>query len=74
VDPGADAVVERYHVIDLATGALRVYGLADRIVTVEALAAALARAGLSTVGVHPGWDGTVVEGADAFVVVVAERR
>jgi SAM-dependent methyltransferase len=74
VDPAADAVVERFHVLDVATGELRVYGLADRIVTVEALAAALDRAAMDVVDVHPGWDGADVESGDQFVVVVAERR
>lgn len=74
VDPVADAVVERYHVVDVATGDLRIYGLADRIVTVEALARALDRANLDVVDVHPGWDGADVESGDQFVVVVAERR
>jgi len=74
VDETARAVVERFHVLDLTTGTLRVHGLADRIVPVEELAAALERAGLGVTGVHPGWDGAEVEGADAFVLVVAERR
>lgn len=74
VDEEADAVVERFHVVDAATGALRVYGIADRIVPVEALAAALDRAGLDVVDVHPAWDGADVELGDQFVVVIAERR
>jgi len=74
VDPVADAVVERFHVLDVATGELRVYGLADRIVTVGALATALDRAGLDVVDVHPGWDGADVESGEQFVVVLAERR
>jgi SAM-dependent methyltransferase len=73
IDEEAEAVVERYQVLDGATGELRVYGLADRIVTVDALAEALGRAGLDVLDVHPGWDGADVEGADQFVVVIAER-
>lgn len=60
--------------IDVATGDLRICGLADRIVTVEALAAALDRAGLGMGDAHPGWGGTDVEPGDQVVVVVAERR
>lgn len=74
IDPAADAVVERYHVVDRATGALRAYGIADRIVTVDAMAVALDAAGLEVVDVHPGWDGLDVEDASLFVVIVAERR
>jgi SAM-dependent methyltransferase len=73
VDGEAEAVVERYHVIDAATGELRVHGLADRILPVEALGEALGRAGLDVLDVHLGWDGADVEGADQFVVVIAER-
>lgn len=47
--------------VDVPRGDLRIYGLADRIVTVEALAATLDRAGPDVVDVQ-------------FVVVVAERR
>jgi hypothetical protein len=61
-------------VLDAATGELRVYGIADRIVTVEAPGEVVGGAGLDVVDVHPGWDGADVEGAHEFVVVIARRR
>ena len=65
------AAVERFHILNLETGALQVYGLSDQAYTVEQVTTMLEEAGFGQVSVHPAWDGLALKDAPEWVVYVA---
>ncbi len=71
-DPEQRAAVERFHIINLDTGEMQVYGLSDQAYTVVEMIAMLAQAGFGNVSVHPAWDHLALKDATEWVVYVAE--
>jgi SAM-dependent methyltransferase len=71
-DADAEAVVERFHVVDLASAEVEVFGVSERAYPPERLARVLATAGFSSPAVHPAWDGLVPDALRGMVVAVAE--
>ncbi len=70
LDATVPALVDRHHVLDLDSGELRVFGVTERLLEPDQLAAILARAGFPAVELHPGWDGLSFDGAEGWLVAV----
>jgi SAM-dependent methyltransferase len=73
-DPEQRAAVERFHIVNLETGELQTYGLADQAYTVEMLAAMLAENGYANVQTHPTWDGLLLKDAAEWIVYTAQAK
>jgi SAM-dependent methyltransferase len=69
-DDGAAAAIDRHFVVDLETGRLRVFGVSERLLTTDALAAILGRAGFPGVELHSGWDGLGFDGAEDWEIAI----
>jgi SAM-dependent methyltransferase len=69
-DPGQGAAVERFHILNLETGEMQVYGLTDQAYSVAQVTEMLREAGFATVEVHPAWDGLALKDAEEWVVYV----
>lgn len=72
-DAAQRAAVERFHIINLETGALQTYGLADQAYTAGQMTEMLAEAGFTNVTVHPAWNRLALKDAPEWAVYVAER-
>ena len=70
-DPTQRAAVERFHILNLETGEMQVYGLSDQAYTAAQVTAMLQEAGFDEVSVHPAWDGLALKDAPEWVVYVA---
>jgi SAM-dependent methyltransferase len=70
-DEHAEAVVDRYHVVDAETGRIDVLGVSEGSYPPERLATALGAAGFSPPAVHRGWDGIAPDALGAWIVAVA---
>jgi len=66
--------VERFHIVDLESGAMRVYTLSDQAYRAEDVKRLLCEAGFANVQVHVNWDGLGLRDAKEWVVYVAEKR
>jgi SAM-dependent methyltransferase len=66
------ASIERYHILNLASGEMKVYHLADQAYSVSAVTQMLQAAGFSNVTIYPAWDGLALSDASEWVVYVAE--
>lgn len=73
-DPEQRATVERFHIINLETGEMQVYGLSDQAYTVEQMTAMLHAAGFGHVQARPAWDGLAMKDAGEWVVYVANAE
>jgi SAM-dependent methyltransferase len=73
-DGDAEAVVDRFHVVDLASGRVEVFGVSERLYPAERLATVLAAAGFSPPAVHPAWDGISPDALGDWVIAVAEPQ
>ena len=73
-DPEQRAAVERFHIINLETGEMQVYGLSDQAYTIAQMAEMLEETGFDAPDVFPAWDGLAMKDAGEWVVYVAERR
>ncbi len=73
-DAEQQASVERYYVLNLETGEMQTYGLADQAYTVQQMKKMLAGAGFGQVTVHRAWDGLALKDAGEWNVYVARRR
>ncbi len=71
-DPEQRAAVERFHILNLETGEMQVYGLADQAYTIEMVSDMLHQTGFGQVHVHPAWDHLALRDAPEWVVYVAE--
>ncbi len=71
-DPAQRAAVERFHIINLDTGEVQVYGLSDQVYTAAEMTAMLVQAGFGNVSVYPAWDHLALKDAAEWVVYVAE--
>jgi SAM-dependent methyltransferase len=69
-DPEQSAAVERFHILNLETGEMQVYGLADQAYTVEQMTEMLDQAGFRPVELHAAWDGLALKDAEEWVVYV----
>jgi len=67
------AAVERFHILNLDTGEMQVYGLADQAYTAAQVTEMLDDAGFRPVEVHPAWDGLALKDAEEWAVYVATR-
>jgi SAM-dependent methyltransferase len=70
-DPEQGAAVERFHILNLETGELHVYGLADQAYTVAQVTEMLNQAGFDSVEAHPAWDGLALRDAAEWTVFTA---
>ena len=70
LDAAVPALVDRHHVLDLDTGRLRAFGVTERLLQPDEVAAILARAGFPAVDLHPGWDGLGFDGAEGWLVAI----
>jgi SAM-dependent methyltransferase len=70
-DPLQRAAVERFHILNLETGEMQVYGLSDQAYTTKQVTAMLQEAGFGQVSIHPAWDGLALKDAPEWVVYVA---
>ena len=68
----AEAVVDRYHVVDLASDRVEVLGVSERAYPSERLATVLAAAGFSPPAVHCAWDGISADALSDWTLAVAE--
>lgn len=71
-DPVQRAAVERFHILNLETGELRLYGLSDQAYTASQVTRMLHEAGFSGVEIHCGWDDLALKDAPEWVVYLAE--
>ena len=69
-DQAQRAAVERFHILNLETGEMQVYGLSDQAYTVAQVTEMLNEAGFSQVEVHPAWDHLALKDAPEWVVYV----
>jgi SAM-dependent methyltransferase len=69
-DPEQGAAVERFHILNLETGDLQVYGLADQAYTAAQVTEMLREAGFGAVELHPAWDGLALKDAGEWAVYV----
>jgi SAM-dependent methyltransferase len=67
-DAEQGAAVERFHILNLETGEMQVYGLADQAYTAAQVAGMLSAAGFGSVEVHPAWDGLPLRDAEEWAV------
>jgi SAM-dependent methyltransferase len=72
-DAEKHAIVERFFVLNLETGQLDTYGLADQAYTAAQVKKLLHDTGFTNVAVHPAWDNLALGDAREWVVYVAER-
>jgi SAM-dependent methyltransferase len=72
-DPEQRAAVERFHIVNLETGEIQVYGLSDQAYSVEEVIGLLNRAGFGHAEKHQAWDGLALSDAQEWVVYVAEK-
>lgn len=70
-DPEQRAAVERFHILNLETGEMQVYGLSDQAYTVAMMTEMLHAAGFDRVETHPAWDRLALKDAPEWVVYVA---
>jgi SAM-dependent methyltransferase len=68
------AAIERFHILNLSTGELQVYGLADQAYTVAQVRAMLESAGFKNVAVRPAWGDLAMKDANEWIVYTADRR
>jgi SAM-dependent methyltransferase len=72
-DAEQGAAVERFHILNLETGEMQVYGLADQAYTVAQVTEMLHEAGFAAVEVHPAWDGLTLKDAGEWIAYVAVK-
>jgi 2-polyprenyl-3-methyl-5-hydroxy-6-metoxy-1,4-benzoquinol methylase len=70
-DESAGAIVDRYHVIDSASGALETFAVVDYLYTVDDMVGSLNAAGFDEVEVHRAWGRLALADAQRWVVYVA---
>jgi SAM-dependent methyltransferase len=73
-DAEQGAAVERFHILNLDTGELQVYGLADQAYTAAQMTQMLDEAGFRPVEAHPAWDGLALKDAEEWVVYLRIRE
>jgi len=71
-DADAEAIVDRFHVVDLASAEVEVFGVSERAYPPVRLGTVLAAAGFSPPVVHPAWDGIAPDALGGMVLAVAE--
>jgi SAM-dependent methyltransferase len=69
-DPEQRAAVERFHILNLETGEMQVYGLSDQAYTIQQMTDMLHAAGFGQVETHRAWDGLAMKDAGEWVVYV----
>jgi hypothetical protein len=67
----ARATVERHHILDIETGALRVIGATARALETAELKSILAGAGFPAVEFHPCWDGLDFDASADWLVAIS---
>lgn len=72
-DPEQRAAIERFHIINLETGEMRVYSLVDQAYPVAQVLDMLQRTGFGSVEVHKAWDGLALGDAPEWIAYVAVR-
>jgi len=72
-DAEQQASVERYYILNLETGELQTYGLADQAYTVTQMKKMLKDAAFEQVTLHRSWDGLALKDAGEWNVYVAKR-
>ena len=72
-DEALQRSVERFYIINLETGELRVYGLIDHVYTRQEVVALCQAAGFAQVTVQPAWGGVELYDANEWVAYIAQR-
>ena len=72
-DDGERTAIDRFHVIDLETGALQVIGLSDCGYETAEMLALLRQSGFSAAEAFPAWDGLDLYDAEEWTTFVATR-
>lgn len=72
-DPDQRAAVERFHILNLDTGEMAVYGLSDQAYTTSQMEQMLERAGFAGIENHLAWDGLAMRDAGEWTVYIAHR-
>jgi SAM-dependent methyltransferase len=67
------ASVERYFIINLETGEMHTYGIADQGYSISEVIAMCAEAGFTQTEVHPAWDGLELYDGTEWIAYVAKR-
>lgn len=67
------ASIERYFIINLETGEMQIYGIADQGYPTSEVVAMCAEAGFARTEVHPAWDGLELYDSTEWIAYVAER-
>lgn len=67
------ASIERYFIINLETGEMQIYGIADQGYPTSEVVAMCAEAGFARTEVHPAWDGLELYDGTEWIAYVAER-
>lgn len=71
-DPEQRAAIERFYIINLETGALQSYGLADQAYSIAQMTEMLHAAGFSSVQTYPAWGGLAVKDAAEWIVYIGQ--
>jgi ubiquinone/menaquinone biosynthesis C-methylase UbiE len=73
-DATAGAMVERFHIVHAATGALETFAVVDYIYTADDMVRCLNEAGFAAVDVHCAWGGLALPDAQRWLVYVARTE
>jgi SAM-dependent methyltransferase len=65
--------VERYHILNLENGTVKVYALSDQAYRVSQMRRRLMTAGFTDTRTHPAWDGLPLKDAHEWIVYVAQK-
>ncbi len=72
-DEAQQASLERYYILNLETGDLQEYALADQVYTLDDLRRMAQAVGMVVEATHPAWDGLPLGDAEEWVVYVLRR-
>ena len=71
--PEQGVSVERFHILDLDSGAIRVYTLSDQAYRAGDVERLLSETGFTNLRSYPDWDGLGLKDGKEWVVYVAEK-
>jgi SAM-dependent methyltransferase len=72
-DENLQASIERYYVVDIQTGDLREYALADQVYTEQDVATMAKAVGLEVFSIQPAWGGLPLSDAEEWILYVLRK-